>query len=232
MTTTQTKPIDLYFWPTPNGQKISIALEELAVPYNTHFVNIGKGDQFKPEFLKISPNNRIPAIVDPEGPDGQSVSVFESGAILIYLAEKFGQLYGSSARDRIAINEWLMWQMGGVGPMFGQLNHFRNYAPEKVPYAITRYLNETNRLYRVLNTQLDGREYVAGSYSIADIALFGWIRNWESRGVDIAEYPHVKSWHDRVWERPAVQRGIELKAPESFDLSQDADAQKVLFNQR
>jgi GST-like protein len=158
----QTKPIDMYFWPTPNGIKISIALEELGVPYTTRFVNIGKGDQFKPEFLKISPNNRMPAIVDPEGPDGKPVSIFESGAILIYLAEKFGKFYGKTARERIAVNEWLMWQMGGVGPMFGQLNHFRNYAPEKLPYAITRYSNEAHRLYRVLNTRLTGRDYVAG----------------------------------------------------------------------
>ncbi len=232
MTTKQTQPIDLYFWATPNGQKVSIALEELGVPYDTHFINIGKGDQFKPEFLEISPNNRIPAIVDPEGPDGKPISVFESGAILIYLAEKFGAFYGSSARDRVAINEWLMWQMGGVGPMFGQLHHFRNYAPEKLPYAITRYLNEANRLYRVLNKRLEGREYVAGDYSIADIALFGWVRNWDSRGVDIAEYPNVQAWHDRVWARPAVQRGIALSAPEAFDLSKDSDAQSVLFNQR
>jgi GST-like protein len=229
----QTKPIDMYFWPTPNGIKISIALEELGVPYTTRFVNIGKGDQFKPEFLKISPNNRMPAIVDPEGPDGKPVSIFESGAILIYLAEKFGKFYGKTARERIAVNEWLMWQMGGVGPMFGQLNHFRNYAPEKLPYAITRYSNEAHRLYRVLNTRLTGRDYVAGDYSIADMAIFGWARNWESRGLEVTEFPNVVAWHDRIAARPAVQRGLALKAPTPpKDLATDLEAQKVLFGQR
>jgi GST-like protein len=223
----------MYFWPTPNGIKISIALEELGVPYTTRFVNIGKGDQFKPEFLKISPNNRMPAIVDPEGPDGKPVSIFESGAILIYLAEKFGKFYGKTPRERIAVNEWLMWQMGGVGPMFGQLNHFRNYAPEKLPYAITRYSNEAHRLYRVLNTRLTGRDYVAGDYSIADMAIFGWARNWESRGLDVTEFPNVVAWHDRIAARPAVQRGLALKAPTPpKDLATDLEAQKVLFGQR
>ncbi|MBN8995970.1 MAG: glutathione S-transferase N-terminal domain-containing protein [Rhizobiales bacterium] len=230
--TVQTLPIDLYTWGTPNGFKASIMLEELDVPYATHFVNIGKGEQLKPEFLAISPNNRIPAIVDPEGPGGKPISVFESGAILQYLGRKFGQLYPTEERARVAVEEWLMWQMGGVGPMFGQLNHFRNYAVGKIPYAIDRYLNETHRLYRVLEKQLGGRDYVAGDYSIADIALFGWIRNWESRGVDIAEFPNVKAWHDRVDARPAVQRGLKVKAPTSFDLSQDKDAQKILFGQR
>jgi GST-like protein len=230
---TQTKPIDMYFWPTPNGIKISIALEELGVPYTTRFVNIGKGDQFKPEFLKISPNNRMPAIVDPEGPDGKPISIFESGAILIYLAEKFGRFYGNTPRERIAVNEWLMWQMGGVGPMFGQLNHFRNYAPEKLPYAITRYSNEAHRLYRVLNTQLTGRDYVAGDYSIADMAIFGWARNWESRGLEMTEFPNVVAWHDRIAARPAVQRGLALKAPTPpKDLATDMEAQKILFGQR
>jgi GST-like protein len=230
---TQTKPIDMYFWPTPNGIKISIALEELGVPYTTRFVNIGKGDQFKPEFLKISPNNRMPAIVDPEGPDGKPISIFESGAILIYLAEKFGRFYGNTPRERIAVNEWLMWQMGGVAPMFGQLNHFRNYAPEKLPYAITRYSNEAHRLYRVLNTQLTGRDYVAGDYSIADMAIFGWARNWESRGLEMTEFPNVVAWHDRIAARPAVQRGLALKAPTPpKDLATDMEAQKILFGQR
>jgi GST-like protein len=230
---TQTKPIDMYFWPTPNGIKISIALEELGVPYATRFVNIGKGDQFKPEFLKISPNNRMPAIVDPEGPDGKPISIFESGAILIYVAEKFGRFYGNTPRERIAVNEWLMWQMGGVGPMFGQLNHFRNYAPEKLPYAITRYSNEAHRLYRVLNTQLTGRDYVAGDYSIADMAIFGWARNWESRGLEMTEFPNVVAWHDRIAARPAVQRGLALKAPTPpKDLATDLEAQKILFGQR
>jgi GST-like protein len=229
----QTKPIDMYFWPTPNGQKIALFLEEAALEYELKLVNIGKGDQFKPEFLKISPNNRMPAIVDPEGPDGKPVSIFESGAILIYLAEKFGKFYGKTARERIAVNEWLMWQMGGVGPMFGQLNHFRNYAPEKLPYAITRYSNEAHRLYRVLNTRLTGRDYVAGDYSIADMAIFGWARNWESRGLDVTEFPNVVAWHDRIAARPAVQRGLALKAPTPpKDLATDLEAQKILFGQR
>jgi GST-like protein len=175
----------------------------------------------------------MPAIVDPEGPDGKPVSIFESGAILIYLAEKFGKFYGKTPRERIAVNEWLMWQMGGVGPMFGQLNHFRNYAPEKLPYAITRYSNEAHRLYRVLNTRLTGRDYVAGDYSIADMAIFGWARNWESRGLDVTEFPNVVAWHDRIAARPAVQRGLALKAPTPpKDLATDLEAQKVLFGQR
>jgi GST-like protein len=231
--TKQTLPIDLYTWGTPNGFKASIMLEELDVPYAAHFVNIGKGEQFKPEFLAISPNNRIPAIVDPEGPGGKAISVFESGAVLMYLGRKFGALYPKDERARVAVDEWLTWQVANVGPVFGQNNHFRNYAREKVAYAIERFANEVHRLYRVLNTRLDGRDYVAGDYSIADIALFGWVRNWESRGVDIAEFPNVKAWHDRVDARPAVQRGLKVKASTpAVDLSKDKDAQAVLFGQR
>ena len=232
MPATQTLPIELYYWVTPNGHKISMALEELGVPYTIHFVNIGKGDQFKPEFLAISPNNRIPAIVDPEGPDGKPISVFESGAILMYLGEKFGKFYPREARARVAVNEWVIWQMANVGPIFGQTNHFRNYAREKLPYAITRFVNEAHRLFGVLEKRLDGRDYVAGDYSIADMALFGWIRNWENRGIDIAEFPNVKGWHDRIEARPAVKRALAIKAPTSFDLAQSEEAQKILFGQR
>jgi GST-like protein len=229
---TQTKPIALYFWDTPNGFKISIALEEFGVPYETHFVNIGKGEQFKPEFLAIAPNNRIPAIVDPEGPGGKPISVFESGAILIYLGEKYGKLYPQETRARTAVNEWLIWQVANIGPVFGQTNHFRNYAKEKLPYAITRFVNEAHRLFGVLEKRLNGRDYVADDYSVADIALFGWMRNWERRGIDIAEFPNVKAWHDRIAARPAVQRGLAIKAPAKLDLANDAEAQKVLFGQR
>jgi GST-like protein len=219
MAPTQTRPIDLYFWPTPNGKKISVMLEELGVPYELFFVNIGKGEQFKPEFLAISPNNRIPAIVDPEGPGGKPISVFESAAIMMYLGRKFGRFYPQEERRRVEVEEWLMWQMGNVGPMFGQANHFRNYAPEKVPYAITRYTNEVHRLYRVLNTRLEGRDFVAGEYTIADMALIGWMR-------DMARY-------SRLQARPATARGLDVKAPTPpTDLATDKEAQKVLFNQR
>jgi GST-like protein len=228
----QTAPIDLHLWSTPNGYKVSIALEEMGIPYNQHWVNIGKGEQFKPEFLAIAPNNRIPAIVDPEGPDGKPISVFESGAILLYLGDKFGKFYPADKRKRVAVHEWLMWQMGGVGPMFGQVNHFRNYAKEKIPYAIDRYVNEAHRLTGVLDKRLAAREFVADDYSIADMAIFPWIRGWENRGLDIAEFPNVKAWFDRINVRPAVQKGISLKAPTAYDLTKDADAQKILFGQR
>ncbi len=232
MTATQTRPIDLYFWPTPNGHKISIALEELAAPYTVRFVAIGKGEQFAPEFLAISPNNRIPAIVDPEGPNGKPISVFESGAILIYLGEKFGRFYPNDARTRVAVNEWLVWQVANVGPIFGQNNHFRTYAREKLPYAITRFVNETHRLFGVLDKRLAAREFVAGEYSIADMALFPWMRNWERRGIAIAEFDNVKRWHDAIAARPAVVKGLAVKAPTEMDLAGDEAAQKILFGQR
>ena len=231
MPATQTKPIDLYFWNTPNGYKVSILLEEFGVPYTSHFVNIGRGDQFKPDFLRIAPNNRIPAIVDPEGPGGQPISVFESGAILIYLADKFGRFHGRDGRERVAVDEWLMWQMGGVGPMFGQYGHFKNAAPEKLPYAIARYANETHRLFRVLNGQLQGRDFVAGDYSIADMALIGWVRGWKNREIDIEEFPNVKAWIARVEARPAVQRGLALKPPPAPEVPKE-EQQKVLYGQR
>ena len=187
----QTKPIDLYYWPTPNGWKINIFLEEAGIPYEIKYVDIGKGDQFAPEFLKISPNNRIPAIVDPEGPDGKPISVFESAAILIYLGRKFDRFYGTDERSRVAVEEWLAWQVSNVGPVFGHNNHFRNYAPEKVPYAIKRFGDEAHRLYGVMNRRLQGRDFIAGGYSIADMALIGWIKAYERMGVDIAEFPNV-----------------------------------------
>lgn len=232
--TQQTEPIDLHFWTTPNGFKISIMLEELEVPYNLHMVNIGKGDQFKPEFLAISPNNRIPAIVDPEGPGGEPISIFESGAILQYLGEKFGKFYPADPRGKAKVNEWLMWQMGGFGPMLGQNHHFVTYAPERIPYAMDRYVNETHRLYGVLNTQLEGRDYIAGDYSIADMACIGWARGWERQKMDIAEFPNVKAWIDRMMARPAVQRGFDAGKDhkEKMDLAGDKTAQSVLFGQR
>jgi GST-like protein len=224
--------IDLYFWPTPNGKKISIALEELELPYRIVPVNIGKGEQFRPEFLAISPNNRMPAIVDPNPTDGGApISIFESGAILIYLAEKTGRLLPIEPRGRTEVLAWLMWQMGGLGPMLGQAHHFRSYAPEKIPYAIDRYTNETHRLYRVLDTRLRDRDYVAGDYSIADIAAWPWISP-TAQGQSFDEFPHLKAWYDRVKARPAVERGTsrgsELRSNAPFD---DA-ARKVLFEQR
>jgi GSH-dependent disulfide-bond oxidoreductase len=231
--TTEQPPIDLYYWPTPNGWKISIMLEECELPYRVHSINIGKGEQFAPEFLAVSPNNKIPAIVDPAGPGGAPISVFESGAILQYLGRKTGRFYPSDERARVAVDEWLFWQMGGFGPMLGQTHHFRIYAPETIPYAVDRYTNETNRLYGVLNKRLSDREFVAGDYSIADIAILGWAKLWERQGQDIAEFPHVKRWLDTLLARPAVQRGLAVNAEDraSTDL-RSPDVQKVLFGQR
>lgn len=231
--TTQTKPIEAYSLPTPNGQKLHVMLEELAVPYNYHRIDIGKGDQFTPEFLAISPNNKIPAIVDPEGPGGTPISIFESGAILKYLALKFGKLYPTDPRQQVKVDEWLFWQVGGFGPMLGQNNHFSVYAPEKIPYAIKRYSDETHRLFRVLNKQLEGQDYIAGDYSIADIASIGWAQSWERYGIDKAEFPAFGAWIERMNARPAVARGLAVgKDIPSTNLAQDKEAQKVLFNQR
>jgi GST-like protein len=233
MTSSQTKPIDLYYWPTPNGWKISIMLEECGLPYTVHPVNIGKGDQFKPEFLAFSPNNRMPAIIDPEGPDGQPISVFESGAILQYLGRKTGKFYPQDERGRVEVDEWLMWQMGGFGPMLGQTHHFRLYAPEKVPYAIDRYTNEANRLYGVLNRRLAGRDYICGDYSIADMACIGWARGWEKQGQDIKQFPHVEAWIARMLARPAVAAGLavaaELRNPAGIRTPEE---HAVLFGQK
>lgn len=225
--------IDLYYWQTPNGKKVSIMLEELELPYKVIPINIGRGDQFTPEFLAISPNNRIPAIVD-HGPSdgGAPISVFESGAILLYLADKTGRLIPRDVRGRTEVLEWLMWQMGGIGPMFGQANHFANYAPEKLPYAIDRYVNESKRLLKVLNTRLADREFVAGAYSVADIASFPWVVSARARLIDsVADYPHVVRWLDAINSRPAVARGLAVQtAVQTAGL--DDEARKHLFGQR
>lgn len=210
-----TTPIDLHYWPTPNGWKVSIALEEMGLPYQMIPVDIGKGAQFDPEFLKIAPNNRMPAIVDPDGPDGAPISIFESGAILQYLARKTGKFYGESERDRIAVEEWLMWQMGGVGPMAGQNHHFIKYAPgleppQVLPYAQNRYRNEVARLYGVLDKQLSKHEFVAGAYSIADMAIWPWVQNWKGQEQTLDDKPHLARWLETVGARPAVQRGKAL----------------------
>ena len=203
--------IEVWTWPTPNGHKVHIMLEEIGLPYKVVPVNIGAGEQFRPEFLAITPNHRIPAIVDPEGPGGQPLKLFESGAILIYLAEKTGKLMPIDLAARYTCLQWLMFQMGGVGPMFGQYNHFAAYAPEKLPYAIERYGNEVKRLHRVLDKRLGASAYLAGdAYSIADIATFPWVRNPDRRGVVLDDYPHVKRWHDAIALRPAVVRGVEV----------------------
>ncbi|HXV24310.1 MAG TPA: glutathione S-transferase N-terminal domain-containing protein [Alphaproteobacteria bacterium] len=221
--------IELYAWPTPNGFKISIMLEEIGLPYLIRPIDIGKGDQFEPEFLRISPNNKIPAIVDPDGPGGQSISVFESGAILIYLAEKSGKLLPREGAPRYTVIEWLMFQMGGIGPMLGQAHHFRLYTPEPIQYAIDRYTNESNRLYGVLDRRLSEREYLAGDYSIADIATMPWLRNPDRQGVDIADYPNVGRWRDRILERPAVQRGLKLLADRGRSGPMGEKEREILF---
>ena len=227
--------IDLYFWPTPNGWKISIALEEFGLDYTTHLINISKGDQFAPDFLKLSPNNRMPAIVDPDGPDGEPISIFESGAILQYLARKTGQFGGNGERQRIAVNQWLMWQMGGVGPMAGQAHHFIHYAPtlqppEDIPYAKNRYRSEVARLYGVLDRQLAENEYVAGpDYTIADMAIWPWAHLWKRQEQEIDDMVHFKRWLDTVSERPAVQRGRALHAELRKSVEDDKKAQDLLF---
>ena len=230
--------IDLHYWPTPNGKKVTILLEECGLPYRIVPCSIGQGDQFKDEFLRISPNNRMPAIVDHEPPGGgEPVSVFESGAILIYLAEKSGQFLPADVRGRAHVLEWLMWQMGGFGPMLGQNHHFNIYAPEKVPYAIDRYVNETSRLYGVLDKQLAEREWICGDYSIADMACWGWVVPHDRQGIDLDQFEHVRRWYDAMKERPGVQRGfsvgIEIRRAmsESQQGGMDEEAKKVLFGQ-
>lgn len=206
-------PIQLYFWPTPNGLKISIMFEELGVPYEVKFVNIGKREQFEPDFLSISPNNKIPAIVDPDGPDGQAIAIFESGAILRYFARKFGAFYPSSEREKADVDQWLFWQVGGLGPMAGQRNHFALQAPEKIPYAIDRYTKEVERLFGVMDRRLSDRPYLAGTYSIADIASFPWAQRWEALGQDITKFPNVQRWLADIGARPAVIKGLAVKRP-------------------
>lgn len=226
------RPIDLHFWPTPNGWKITIMLEECGLPYRVIPVNIGKGDQFKPEFLAIAPNNRMPAIVDPDGPGGEPISVFESGAILMYLGRKTGKFYPQDERGRVAVEEWLMWQMSGFGPMLGQTHHFRIYAPDKIDYAIERYTKEANRLYGVLNRRLEGRDYICGDYTIADMACIGWAKLWERQGQDIVQFPNVKTWIDRMLARPAVQRGLAVnKEDRTNAAATDPNVRAVLFGQ-
>lgn len=205
--------IHVHTWPTPNGHKIHIMLEECGLDYEVHPVAIGEGDQFKPEFLEISPNNKIPAIVDEDGPDGAPISVFESGAILIYLAEKTGKFMPTEARARNDVLQWLMFQMGSVGPMLGQNHHFAKYAPEKLPYAIDRYVNETTRIYRVIDKQVARRGYLAGpDYTIADMATFPWLRGWEGQGQNLDDHPNLKRWYNEIDARPAVEKGCAVLA--------------------
>ncbi len=221
--------IEVYSWPTPNGHKVHVMLEECALPYKAVAVDIGKGDQFRSDFLAISPNNKVPAIVDPDGPEGQPISLFESGAILMYLAAKTGRFMPQSIRGKYEVLQWLMFQMGGVGPMLGQAHHFRIYAPEKLPYAVERYTNEAQRLYGVMNKRLAKSKYLGGpEYSIADIAVFPWLRSWKNQGIDWDDYPHLKGWFDEIAGRPAVQRGVEVLAGLRKPLSDDK-AREVLF---
>lgn len=224
--------LDLYYWTTPNGHKITIFLEEAGLPYNLVPINIGKGDQFQPEFLKISPNNRIPAIVDhdPVG-GGEPISVFESGAILLYLAEKTGRLISTDLRGRVETLQWLFWQMGGLGPMAGQNHHFSQYAPEKIPYAINRYVNETGRLYAVLNKQLGDREFLAGEYSIADIACYPWIVPYDRQGQKLEDFPNLKRWFEVIQARPATVRAYERAEAFKADQISPEQARELLFNQ-
>jgi GST-like protein len=225
--------IDVYSWATPNGHKVHIMLEECGLRLNRDWraipVNIGQGDQFAADFLKISPNNKIPALVDPNGPDGKPISLFESGAILLYLAGKTGKFLPKSDRAKYEVLQWLMFQMGGVGPMLGQNHHFRIYAPEKIEYAINRYTNETKRLYGVMNKRLESSRFLAGKqYSIADMAVFPWLRNWQNQGIDWADYPHLKAWFDAIAARPAVQRGVQVLTELRKPITDDK-AREVLF---
>jgi GST-like protein len=225
--------IDLYYWPTPNGWKISIALEEMGLPYKVLPVNIGRGEQFKPEFLAISPNNRMPAIVDHEpAGGGPSLSIFESGAILIYLAEKTGRFLPKDLHGRFEVLQWLMWQMGGLGPMLGQAHHFRQYAPEKIQYAVDRYTSEANRLYGVLNKRLKDRPFVAGDYSIADMACWPWIVLHGMQGQLLDDFPHLRRWFETLRARPAVQRGFEVGKELRTPSGPDEEAKRILFGQK
>jgi GSH-dependent disulfide-bond oxidoreductase len=223
------KPIALYYWATPNGHKISIMLEELGVPYETFPIDISKGEQFAPAFLKISPNNRIPAIVDPDGPGAKPISVFESGAILQYLGRKYGRFYPEGERARVQVDEWLFWQVGGLGPMAGQANHFRNYAAEDLPYPKKRYMDEVHRLFGVMNKRLATRKFLAGAYSIADIACWSWVLSG-AKYTSLDEFPHLGAWKDRIGARKAVQRGKAVAADLRRPVT-DED-RKVLFGQR
>ncbi len=229
------KPIEVYYWPTPNGHKITIMLEECGLSYVIKPVNIGRGEQFKPGFLAISPNNRMPAIIDPDGPGGKPISVFESGAILQYLGRKTGKFYPTDERQRVEVEEWLYWQMANLGPNAGNAHHFRNYAREKIAYGIDRFTNEVNRLYGVLDIRLRDRDYLAGAYSIADMASYPWVRPYKNQGQDIAEFPSLEKWFQRMRDRPAVATGVkvgeELRQT-AANLATDQEAQKILFGQR
>jgi len=223
--------LDVFTWATPNGHKIHIMLEECRLPYTVHAVDIGAGDQFEPEFLAISPNNKIPALTDSDGPDGKPISLFESGAILLYLAGKAGRFLPDDVRGKYVALQWLMFQMGSVGPMFGQAHHFRNYAQEKLESPIQRYTREANRLYAVMDKRLGQVPYFAGEYSIADIAIFPWTRSYKNQGVDIDEYPNVKRWFDAVNARPAVQRGVQVLADRRRATTSDKE-REILFGDR
>ena len=225
--------IDFYSLTSPNVQKIYIMLEECGLPYSMIPVDISKGDQFKPQFLAISPNNRMPAIVDPHGPGGRPISVFESGAILQYLGRKTGKFYPQDERTRVAVEEWLFWQMSGLGPMAGQAVHFRRYAPRQIAYAIARYTDEVNRLYGVMNARLANHEFLAGRYSIADIACVGWVRLAERQGQDLAQFPHLKRWFETIRAREAVKRGFAIRIPAASAVDmRDPRVRAVLFGQR
>jgi GST-like protein len=221
--------IDLYAWPTPNLHKVTIFLEETGTPYNVIPVDIQRGDQFKPDFLKISPNNKMPALVDSDGPGGQPMPLFESGAILMYLAEKTGKFMPQEMRRRYDVIQWLMFQMGGVGPMLGQAHHFRGYAPEKLPYAIDRYTKEAGRLYSVIDRRLGEAEYLANEYSIADMAVFPWIRPYERQGQKLEDYPNLKRWFDALNARPAVQKGLAVMADKRRQGPLDDKSREVMF---
>jgi len=221
--------IDVYFWPTPNGQKVTIALEELGLPYNVIPINIGKGDQFKSEFLKISPNNKMPTIVDAEGPSGKPISIFESGAILIYLAEKTGRLMPTDARGRYRVLEWLMFQMGSVGPMLGQAHHFRRYAPEQIRYAIERYTNEARRIYGVVDKRVGEVPYLVGEYSIADIATYPWLKLHKLQGQNLEDFPNLKRWYEAIEARSAVQKGMAVMANGPALQPNDKETFSILF---
>ncbi|MFC7296982.1 glutathione binding-like protein [Herminiimonas aquatilis] len=221
--------IDVYSTATPNGHKVHIMLEECGLPYRTHHIDIGTGDQFTKEFLAISPNNKIPAIVDSDGPDGKPISLFESGAILVYLASKVGKFLGDSDREKFTTLQWLMFQMGGVGPMLGQAHHFRIYAPEKIDYAYNRYTNEAKRLYGVIDKRLAESAYLAGdNYTIADIATFPWLRSWEKQGIELSDYPNVQRWFNIINARPAVQKGVTLFTDVRKPITDDK-AKEILF---
>ena len=212
MPTVSGAPLDLYYWPTPNGWKVSIMLEECGLPYRIVPVNIGKGEQFAPDFLALSPNNKVPALVDPDGPGGVPLTLFESGAILQYLGRRTGRFYPGDERARSAVDAWLFWQMASFGPMLGQLHHFRIFASERIPYALERFAAEAERLYGVLDRRLAGRDHLVEDYSIADIAVLPWAKLWQRQGLEIARYPHVGRWLDALLARPAVRRGLAARA--------------------